>query len=124
MARLSPTQRTLAALRNRGCLCAIVEKWNQYAGPHGIRQDLFGFIDVLAIEPGVSGCVGVQCCAVSGMAAHRRKIVEDCAEDAETWLQAENRIELWGWAKRKRKRGGVAVVWKPTVEEITLESFE
>lgn len=43
---LSPTQRTLRAQRDRGLVCAIVEKWNMHAGPFGIRQDLFGIIDV------------------------------------------------------------------------------
>lgn len=121
MGRLSPTQRTLAALRNRGCLAAVAEKWNPYAGTHGIRQDLFGFIDVLAIEPGKIGCLGVQCCASSGMAAHRRKIIEDCADAAADWLRADNRIELWGWRKVKLKRGGKAERWAPRVEMITRE---
>jgi hypothetical protein len=39
---LSPTQRTLRALRDQGRICGIVERWNQFVGPHGIRQDLFG----------------------------------------------------------------------------------
>jgi hypothetical protein len=30
MKSLSPTQRTLRALRERGLVCAIVEKWNPH----------------------------------------------------------------------------------------------
>jgi len=45
---ISPTQRTLLALRKRGCLAAVVEKFNAYVvrpdGGRGIRQDLFGFL--------------------------------------------------------------------------------
>ena len=48
---VSPTQRTLRALEQRGCFCGIVERFNPYAGPHGIRQDLFGIIDVVALYP-------------------------------------------------------------------------
>jgi hypothetical protein len=51
----SPTKRTLAKLRKEGYLCAIVEKFNRFAG---IRQDLFGFIDILAIREGE--IIGVQ----------------------------------------------------------------
>ena len=115
---LSPTQRTLAALRDRGCMAAIVEKWNQFAGPHGIRQDLFGFIDVLCIEPGEKGCLGVQACG-SSFSEHLTKITETRAEECLKWLAAGNRVELWGWRKVKVKRGGKAMVWKPRVRFIT-----
>ena len=47
MPKSLPTQRTLARLRQEGALeVAIVEHWNPHAR---IRQDLFGFIDILAI---------------------------------------------------------------------------
>lgn len=58
---MSPTQRTIRELKNQGRKCAIVEKWNAYAGPLGIRQDLFGIIDVIALDP-QRGVVGVQSC--------------------------------------------------------------
>lgn len=121
---LSPTQRSLALLRQRGCLAAVVERWNQYAGPHGVRQDLFGFIDVLAVEPGENGCLGVQCCASSGMAAHRTKITEEQVEEATAWLVAGNRIELHGWRKVKVTRSGKAMRWTPRVESVTLENLD
>jgi len=42
---ISPTQRTLLALRKRGCLAAVVEKWNPHVrrpdGGSGVRMDLF-----------------------------------------------------------------------------------
>ena len=67
---LTPTQRTLAYLREEGYLCAIVEKWN----PHvKIRQDLFGFIDILAIKKGET--LAVQCTS-TGVAARVKKIQE------------------------------------------------
>lgn len=117
---LSPTQRTLRALRNEGVICGIVERFNQHVGPHGIRQDLFGFIDAIALTPD-RGIVGIQCCARNGHAEHRRKIVEN--EIAPEWLRAGGKIEIWSWAKQKLKRGGKAMRWTPKVEAITAEQF-
>ena len=120
MGKFTPTQRTMKYLREQGATCAVVEKWNQHAG---IRQDLFGFVDVLCLEP-ERGIVGVQCCARSGHAAHRRKILEECTEHALTWLACGGKIEIWSWAKQKVKRGGKAMRWTPKVEEITTESWD
>lgn len=117
---LSPTQRTLKALRDEGAICGIVERFNIHVGPHGIRQDLFGFIDLIALVPG-RGIVGVQCCAGSGHAAHRTKILEN--ETAPEWLKSGGKVEIWSWSKRKVKRGGVAERWMPKVEEITVDNY-
>jgi len=120
MAGMSPTSRTLRTLKQQGAIAGVVERFNQFAGPHGIRQDLFGFIDLIALEP-ARGIIGVQCCARSGHAAHRTKILEN--EIAPEWLATGGRIEIWSWAKQKVKRGGKAERWTPKVEEITAASF-
>jgi hypothetical protein len=118
---LSPTQRTIRELKNQGRVCAIVEKWNQYAGPHGIRQDLFGIIDVLALDPD-RGVVGVQACAGSGFSAHYRKLTEERAQETKDWLSTPGTsLELWAWRKVKLKPKGKAEVWKPRVKQITIE---
>lgn len=116
---LSPTQRTLRALRLDGKIAAITEHWNPHAG---IRQDLFGFIDLVCLDP-VHGIVGVQCCAGSGHAAHRRKILEERADIATEWLRCGGKIEIHSWSKRKLVRGGKAERWASRVEIVTLESF-
>ena len=59
MASISPTQRTLKANKNLGRKCGIVERWQQYGGKFGVRQDLFGFIDIIAIDE-FEGIVGIQ----------------------------------------------------------------
>jgi hypothetical protein len=119
MAELTPTQRTLRALRARGLECAIVEKWNQYAGPHGVRQDLFGIIDVIALDP-VAGVIGVQSCGNS-FSDHFRKITGERAVETRKWLETPGTaLELWSWRKVKMKRGGVAMRWEPRVRQITL----
>lgn len=117
---LSPTQRTLAALRDRGMLAEVVERFNAYAGPFGIRQDAFGFVDVLCLDPSRPGhgFLGVQCCAGSGLSAHLKKIKVECAEEALAWIRAGGRIEVWGWRKVKLVRGGKTERWSPRVVEV------
>ena len=123
MAGLSPTQRTLRELRNQGRICAIVEKWNAYAGPHGIRQDLFGIIDVLALDP-ERGVVGVQSCGNS-FAEHWRKLTVEMAQNTIDWLATPGTsLELWAWRKVKVKRGGKAMVWRPRIKAITIQDLE
>jgi len=118
----SATQRTIRELKNNGRKCAIVEKWNSYVGKHGIRQDLFGIIDVIALDP-ERGVVGVQCCS-GGFSAHYKKITEEMFQETLDWLETPGTVlEIWSWRKVKVKRGGKAMVWKPRIVEITLEDL-
>ena len=117
---LSPTQRTLRALRERGLVCAIVEKFNPYVGPHGIRQDLFGIIDVLALDPQV-GVIGVQSTG-QDFAGHKRKLLEERHQETVDWLSTPGTsLELWGWRKVKLRRGSKAMRWRPRVAVITFD---
>lgn len=119
---LTPTQRTLRELRNQGRVAAIVERFNVHAGPHGIRQDLFGIIDVLALDP-QRGVIGVQSCG-SAFAAHERTILDERAQESIDWLSTPGTVlELWGWRKVKVRRGGTAMRWAPRVREFTLDDF-
>lgn len=123
MAGLSNTQRTLRALRARGLVAAIVERWNQYAGPHGIRQDLFGIIDVLALDP-ERGVIGIQSCGTA-FNQHLQKLIVEKAQETSDWLSTPGTsLELWGWRKVKLKRGGKAERWTPRVVQITLDMIE
>jgi hypothetical protein len=120
---MTPTQRTLRALRDRGMVCAIVEKFNSYAGPHGLRQDLFGIIDVLALDP-ERGVIGVQSCG-QDFSGHRTKIIEERHQETLDWLSTPGTaLELWGWRKTKVKRGGVAMRWTPRVAHFIIEGDE
>lgn len=103
-------------------MCAIVERWNAHAGPHGVRQDLFGIIDVLALDP-ERGVVGVQSCG-QDFAAHEHKLLEDRAQECIDWLSTPGTcLELWGWRKVKLHRGGKATRWQPRIRDFTLEDF-
>lgn len=122
-AGLSPTQRTLRALREQGLVCAIVEKWNPYGGPYGIRQDLFGIIDILALDPR-RGVVGVQSTG-QDFAGHLRKLTEEKAQECLEWLTTPGTaLELWAWRKVKAQRGGKALIWQPRVQVLTSNDFK
>lgn len=84
-------------MRAEGYLCAITERWNQYAK---VRQDLFGFIDVICVKNDV--VVAVQTTSGDHVAERIKKIRETPASDV--WLQSPSRkIVVHGWKKRGAK---------------------
>ena len=91
---MSPTQRSLAYLREEGYLVAIVERWNPHAR---IRQDLFGFIDLLAIRKDETLAVQVT---ASGVSARIKKIME--SEYLSRVRDAGWRIVVHGWRKNSK----------------------
>jgi hypothetical protein len=105
MASISPTQRTLAALRADGWTVAIVEHWNPHAR---IRQDLWGFVDLVALKPGRT--LAVQACAGASFAARIAKITE--ADLVGRVREAGWEIQVWGW--RKLKTG-----WAPKIADLS-----
>jgi len=92
----SPTQRSLAHLREEGYVVAIVERWNPHAR---IRQDLFGFIDLLAIRKGETLAVQVT---ASGVSARIKKIME--SDYLNAVRDAGWRIVVHGWRKNSKGR--------------------
>lgn len=94
MAKKSPTARTLDKLREDGWLAAVVEKWNPAVK---IRNDLFGFIDVLALKDGET--LAIQATSGSNVASRIEKIAN--AEHVGKVREAGWRIEVWGWRKLK-----------------------
>lgn len=106
-----------------GRRCGIVERFNAHVGPAGVRQDLFGIIDVIALDP-ETGVVGIQCCAGSGFSAHKKKICEENAQATKDWLETPGTsLEIWAWRKVKKVRGGKAMIWQPRIETISLENI-
>lgn len=110
----SPTQRSLALLRKQGYECAITERWNQFAR---IRQDLFGFIDVLAVADRM---IAVQTTSGSNVSARVKKIKQ--VEAARNWLEAGHRIVVHGW--RQVGKAGQRKRWEVREVEISLHDFE
>ena len=93
----SPTQRTLAQLRKDGYTAQVVERWNPHAR---IRQDLFGFVDVLAIRGGET--LAVQATSGSNVASRVKKIAEH--EHIGAVREAGWRVVVWGWRKNAAGR--------------------
>lgn len=127
MSKLSPTQKTLAFLRAAGYTCEIVEKQNAYAGPPsmrchvcgknkiGVKQDLMGWCDIIAMRSKQQGILGIQCTSGAGgnLSARRKKIIAE--PRAKLWIETGNRIWLMGWVVDKKD---------PRLEEIVLADFE
>ena len=91
---MSPTQLSLRKLREEGWTCQIVEVWN----PHvRIRQDLFGFIDIVALRPGET--LAVQTTSRGGMSARLKKIADH--PNLPAVREAGWRIEVHGWTQKK-----------------------
>ena len=117
MGSISPTQRTLKANRNLGRICGIVEKFQQYGGKFGIRQDLFGFIDIIAIDE-FEGIVAIQSTG-QDWSGNIKKIME-LEEIVLKWLHHAP-LELWSWRKVKKVRGGKAMIWKPRIADFFID---
>jgi hypothetical protein len=96
MARLKTTQMSLKKLREEGWTCEVTEKWNSFAGPFGIRQDLFDFIDIIAIKNDV-GIMAIQTTSRGHVKERLRKMSRN--PFVSTWLLAGGLIEVHGWDK-------------------------
>lgn len=115
--KTSPTQRSLKFLRDRGYTAQVVEKWNQFAK---VRQDLFGFIDIVAIKPGIVGVLGVQTTSKAHLSDREKK-----AEKLETykiWLECGNKVWMMGWKKSGAK--GKRKLWNCTIRTPDSGSWE
>jgi hypothetical protein len=105
----SSTQRTLKYLRGRGYVCAVVEKWIPATMR---RKDLFGFVDILAINFYETLAVQSTSCSGGNLTARIKKA--QALPAFVTWLSGPARaVEFIGW--RKLKRGYERPTWVPDV---------
>lgn len=108
----TPTQRSLQFLRKRGGLVAVVEKWNPHAR---IRQDLFGFADIICVSGDTVALV--QSTSQGHAAARERKIAESAA--ANFWLSGPNRtVFVHGWSRVGAR--GRRKTWQCDERQVTL----
>jgi hypothetical protein len=130
-----PVQRSLESLKRNGWTVAIVER---HLPPRGLDAkgqplkfgktiDVFGFGDLLACRPPWKGpresypgvIALVQCCAGSGLAAHRDKIY--ATKEFYTWRDSGGKVFLQSWSL-KGPRGGDKL-WALHEEVLSEESF-
>lgn len=96
MSGRSPTESTLLALRREGWpLVQVVEHWNSHAR---VRNDLFGIIDVLAVNDD-GDVLAVQATSYTNVSARCRKITASPA--LAPLARAGWTVEVWGWRKVK-----------------------
>ena len=123
---MSPTARTLKYYRDQGVEIGVVERWVPFFAVDGdkkkggVRVDLFGFIDLIAITP--EGIVGIQATS-TGNASHRiMKIRTECKGVAAEWAQAGGQIIVIGWKKYVKKVDRKS--WRPTIVDLTAEFLD
>lgn len=115
-------QRSIKNLRDQGCQVAIVEKWKKFPGmKFGVRQDVWGFGDLLACwvdsSTGEGSIALVQTTDHTSHNKHKEKILAEFKEDgepneireaAQRWKAAGGLILLHSWGLRgprgQRKR--------------------
>lgn len=88
----SPTQLSKRHLEAQGYKVWITEHWNSFAR---IRQDLFGFIDLLALRGDET--LAVQTTSYSNVSARVRKIADH--ENVSAVRDAGWSISVHGWHK-------------------------
>jgi len=93
----SPTQLSKKMLEKDGYLVAIVERWNPHAK---IRQDLFGFVDLLALGHGHA--IAVQTTSEGHVRDHIAKI--RASEHLPRVLRSGIYVHVHGWRKNARGR--------------------
>lgn len=108
--KTSPTKRSLDLLRADNWTVQVTERWNPFAR---VRQDLLGFIDLIAISP-TRGIVGVQTTTSDNLAARIDKIKAE--PKAAIWLASGGRIICHGWSKKGAK--GKRKLWDCRIVEI------
>ena len=114
---MSPTSRSLAYLRKQGALVQVVEHWHRYAKR---RIDLFGFIDLLALDS-KPGALGIQTTTQTNVSHRVEKLKTDCAEAMRWWLRSGNRLVIHGWALRGPR--GKLKTWTVVERVVTLEDL-
>lgn len=107
-------------------ICGLTKRLiHNEKAPRGIRSDLFGLFDLMAMNP-KQGVIGIQVCGPD-FSSHYRKITEDNADKALLWLSAgrgRTKIEIWSWRKILEKRGGKKRLWSPRIKRISYADFK
>lgn len=138
-----PGQRSMMFLRRQGApLVASVGKWNPHARfarkdgsiQEGARQDLWGFIDVIAVEKGLRGILGVQATTAAHVSDRLEKILYGRAKGLQKgksggprlvdrafhFVMAGNRLEIHGWSRKRGNDGH----WRHTVKRVLVTPEE
>jgi len=112
---MTPLQRSLKKLKDEGWMTAIVEKWNPWAK---IRQDLWGFGDILAFRK--DEVLIIQTTSDANVSARKTKIL--ALQASSLWLESSQRkLVIHGWSKKGPR--GKRKAWVCRVVELTKEQL-
>lgn len=109
---MSPTQRALADCKKLGWIVQVVEHWNAFARR---RVDLFGIIDLIALDGG-AGPLAIQVTASGSHSARRQKALGEPRLVA--WLRSGARFEVWSYGKKGAR--GKRKLWTLRREQAIL----
>lgn len=104
----SPTQKSLTKLRKEGFLVEITEHWNPHAG---VRKDLWGFCDLLAIKG--EEIIAIQVTSTNNMQARVEKILKH--KNYIPIKKSGIKILVEGWQKKK---AGKRLLWESNIVEL------
>ena len=127
---MTPTQLSLKHMRKLGFLAVVTEKWNPFVPVKdntrkchvckkgegfGVRQDLFGFADIYAINPRTKDRVFIQTTTKHNAVARKLKILAN--KNLTTVLNSGHRVVVHGWLQTGGVKWGQ---YDLTEMEITL----
>lgn len=91
---MTPTQRSLKYLRDKGYAAEVVERFNIYSKT---RHDLFNMWDIVALGTGEVGITGIQTTSGSNVSARIKKLQANPLFTR--WVDAGNGAYVHGWRK-------------------------
>ncbi|MHC4372526.1 MAG: hypothetical protein ACYSW8_33410 [Planctomycetota bacterium] len=126
-------KKTREALEEAGYIVGRTEYWQStpFSKRPGVRIDLFGCLDYLAVPAIHDGLVdsyrrpllGVQVTVSDRCSEHRKKAAEISysvrgveISFLEAWLLTGNRFEVWAWRQRVKDGRWKLTVWKAKIE--------
>lgn len=108
---MSPTQKTLKFLRGLGYRAEVTEKWNQWAK---IRQDLYGFIDIVGVSE-KGNVIAVQCTTKGNVAARKKKV--ESIPEARFLTLGNVSVYVIGWGRDSKN----PVIWRYIINRAEAE---
>lgn len=96
--------RVSAEVKRVGGFCGRVDRFISLPNGRQFHQDLFQFIDTIAVIPGgleLDRIVAIQYTTKAHINERVRKIINtpEIAARARRWLLAGGHVEVWGWSK-------------------------
>jgi len=115
---------TIKALAAMDIIAGNVERSIAYRGRVGHTKDLFGFIDLVAMDTEFSQLIGLQVTDITHISHRIKKIINDCHDHAVRWLRCDGRIEVWGWrGTREAKRMEIVIYDHDVLVQNQLMSY-